>query len=275
MRLALFVAISLASLALAQPPGYKQPESNKDPKPTSQNGGPKKGAAPIEEAVGKAASDARGHTSTNAQELDNELKLVEYTRQLAEYTENLATYTKWLVLATVILGIIAGLQFWQSRVSAEALPKIERAYVFPYSLKGSVGGTSTFLQDGKEVGLIDFRLDIRLRNHGRTPAVIQDVLCDVRVCKTYREAINPKTQMFRPGLVIGSGRPTDERMERFRLDLQEVNHARAGGALILYFGEIHYQDMLGQNRVTAFLREFDFDTELLARPTTGGGNRWT
>jgi hypothetical protein len=195
----------------------------------------------------------------------------------------IATFTLWLV----VIGAWQGFQLQRTveatNRAADALPKIERAYLFAHQFSGSVGpSTTTRREDGQQVTMVHLRIGINFQNHGRTPAVIRDTVAAVKVCKTFAEATLADADAIKPaffprGWVIGSGEVRSTDLLDFEIAADKYNKAcGAEEGMIVVFGVVEYEDVLSETRTLRFMSEFRAQrAEAYRFPANGEGNSWT
>ncbi len=197
------------ALAQSQPPTpsgreARQPEKaksrNTDPK--SHNEQPNPAQPPIVvNVIPPAKTDAERAAEEEERKQKSALdrRLVDFTADLARYTYELAQFTAGVFLATVALGIatigllvMAIIQSrdtkWvakateeaanAARASADALPKIERAYIFVHPIWDNFD-SSIFNSNAREEILNGQSrkrvVKIQLANWGTTPAPILEI----------------------------------------------------------------------------------------------------
>ena len=159
-----------------------------------------------------------------------------------------------------------------AKSAAEAIPKIERAYVFLDRV--NTESTSTIVTTGgSSKRLISISFD--LRNHGKTPAILKEVFAEVRLCNDFSEATGAIGQFFPPGIIIST---TD--FHKFEcgaeVDAEEFDLAASlGKSMLLLFGSVRYADVLHQDRVTAFCWKYDFTSKLFNLSLDPDHNYWT
>jgi hypothetical protein len=180
---------------------------------------------------------------------------------------NLAVATDYLAGLTAVLALIAVVQLYlflrqlklsekaardaetaanAAKASADALPKIERAYVF---IEVSI---SDFIQNMHEIGHFD--ITVRLTNHGKTPALLTLVRSYVVWSESPPEALVEHEKADRPlppGLVVGAER-TFELTSQHGVD-GEVNRQLHDIASRMYFvGVVEYEDIMRVKHRTGF-----------------------
>jgi hypothetical protein len=165
------------------------------------------------------------------------------------------------VLLTVFTGLLAWFTFrlWRStenlwlstKASVEALPKMERAYVFvEIKLEEPLIHTPS--------GNAQSKISLYIWNHGRTPAALTKIrgYC-VIVEELPQELLKfPGSENELPtGLVIAGG---GYRVEHATCHISNVDMGDIeGGQRVLYcIGKIEYEDVMGVHRETGFCWQY-------------------
>lgn len=280
--LLLMVLFACALTTSAESPGNKEPVAKKGGKTTQQQEPAKLDTSSLERAIREAAKEAREKPDAHADEkLDIDRQLKEYTGHLAEYTSSLSSYTFWLVVATGVLGIIAVFQYRVGRDAADAFPRIERAYVFLDSAKGRTGARDDWREGGHVNMVRNIWVDFTIKNHGRTPAILIEVVTDVRLCRSLSEAANPahRSEVLVAGRLIAAGESGPDDILDTTVDHEALKaveaRPRVKDVRLVFFGKIRYFDVMRVERVTEFWRVFDYETDSFRHPADGEGNRWT
>ncbi len=239
----------------------------------------------------------KDETETNNDTKERELKAVvdsvkaQSDADLVKYTSYLATFTFLLFIAAAIQVVLflwqlrlmnkatedAGIAAEAAKESAEALPKIERAYVFldEVKIEGISSVVATNGPDGKQVShrIIDVRF--AFKNHGKTPAILKELFCEVRMCNDFSEAIYAKGTMFASGKIISAGEP-EGFFTKSTVNAPEYETAKTNGKpKLLLFGSIHYYDVLKQERETGFCWQCDFKSMEFRLALDPDHNNWT
>ena len=159
-----------------------------------------------------------------------------------------------------------------AKSTAEAIPKIERAYVFLECVE--VRNTSSVVSNGgssKRTITVTFKL----RNHGKTPAILKELFADIRLCNDFSEATRASGTIFPPGKVISANDfyefPWEGQVNAEDLELAET----LGKSMLLFFGSVNYMDILNQGRVTAFCWTYDFSSKVFTLSLDPDHNYWT
>lgn len=165
------------------------------------------------------------------------------------------------LFVVVFTGLLAAFTFqlrqsteklWrETKASVDALPKIQRAYVFvEVKLEERLVGTTNELAESK--------VSVYIWNHGKTPAVLTKLRGYTTVLpETPQELIHFKgnERELPPGLVIaGSG----YRIEQFtcRLSTDNLGDIERGDSVLYCAGRVEYEDVMGIHRETGFCWQY-------------------
>ena len=191
--------------------------------------------------------------------------------QAAKYQNDETTSSRRLVWITGILAIIAASQacvlIWQAselkksvkaakdaanaaQKSADALPLIERAYVFvsiPYHYVAPDKQAPAFIQGEVTVSLF---------NHGKTPAILNQVkvIIEPRTnCPS--DLIGDIKSEIPPGVVISSGGKYDINYP-FTFSAEQWGEIENVNLTLFCYGRIKYKDVLDNIRETGFCWDY-------------------
>jgi hypothetical protein len=175
-------------------------------------------------------------------------------------------FTIWLV---VVGGGQLGLFYFQLRLireslgpakeaaiaakaAAEALPAIERAYVFIIPEIRSLDLVPYISGVGGYYSQVE--IHFRIENHGKTPAVIKGV--DARL-KVLNDAPNNEIHLiveFVPDKILAGGASYEPHLSPRICEIDDTIAERieAGHSAIWFFGSIYYDDLFGKEHVTRF-----------------------
>ena len=133
-----------------------------------------------------------------------------------------------------------------AKASADALPKIERAYVF----------VEITLRDAQQklAGPSKVECDVIFTNHGKTPAILKRLRADAYWCDTApAELIKaPRSDRQMPdGMVIGAGKEFKLRLTRV-LDENEKHDLFDVVWSVYFVGLVEYDDIMGVTHRTGF-----------------------
>lgn len=134
-----------------------------------------------------------------------------------------------------------------AREAAEALPKIERAYVFAEVLLRKV--SSPFPE---------IPIDVCFHNHGKTPALITKLRAYPAILDSTPNALNefPGSENTLPqGLVITANGDYWEHTP-IKMSGEEWTNLKSLNKTLFCIGRIEYDDVLGRHRETGFCWHF-------------------
>lgn len=224
----------------------------------------------IRESIKEASEKPDAHS---AEKLDIDRQIRDYTGQLSAFTEKLSDYTRWLVVATVILGVIGigqGYLTWRSvRVAESALTDLERPYIFvDVSGAGFHEGVSRVMSGRLTLNITQttYPIEYRFVNHGRTTALLTAIRQRLHFgVAAIPQPIDPLTDPGEPlpqGTAIqGNGDmkyPIDARAAMPDDDSIIKNVLSGRGGVFLYLiGFVRYRDIFGKGHITGFCAKFD------------------
>jgi hypothetical protein len=210
-----------------------------------------------------------------------EQRTIEAIKSANEHTMTVATV--WIAGLTGLMLLVAGGQLWMffkqlkltqdavsagavaayaAKASAEALPKIERAYLFVEVLLNRA------IEFDKDSGAYWAEMLVRITNHGKTPAILTrfrayaDFL-DVapRQLINHDRANNPIPH----GLVIGSTLRHIEKIQRMLTVDEYASFSSAAGKLYAV-GLVEYDDVLKDRRTTGFCWQSSYPADFIIAP---------
>ena len=172
----------------------------------------------------------------------------------------IALYTLWLALFTLVLAV-STIGLWittffagkdtrkaanAAQKSAEALTTVERAYVFAK------------VEDIKiePIDNTDFQTmttSIFLQNHGKTPAIINNIRAVLTLEKPEIPIIEETT--FPAGLILGSDKWHRINIDK-RLNKAELDNVEAWNIPLFCCGRIKYSDVFSKEHETGFCWEY-------------------
>jgi hypothetical protein len=203
--IAIFVLMTSVAFAQSQNAPDNQPAREQAAKPTQpdQRGTDKEPLSvkilPGEQTKEQAEKENRDRHEQEQKALVDK-RLADDTQRLANSTDELARYTKWLVAVTLFLFFAAigqivlfyvQLKYMKTSVgdaheaavaakaSAESLPIIEGAYVFPNILNVTIADSFLGFSQVKELRQNRIKVEFEIRNFGKTPAIIQSCRADL------------------------------------------------------------------------------------------------
>lgn len=129
-----------------------------------------------------------------------------------------------------------------AKESAEALPKIERAYIF-----AAVGFDNSGV------------LTVELENHGRTPAILKS-MCATRTLNTTppQEFDNRHKSHIPDGIVIANGKPWPAVVTP-DISKEEWELIEGTQFTLFCYGVVEYKDILSQRRNTGFCWQLNYE----------------
>ena len=163
-------------------------------------------------------------------------------------------YTLWLMIFTGLL-FVCNILLWIStkkaadaaKKAANAMPVVERAYVFVKVEHARVIPSN---------GIITLTAYIMMENYGKTPAIINKI----RGVISLNKAIIPEIEETEipPGLVIGTGSDNFKREAiSILLKADEWANVKMRGIPIYGCGRIEYEDIFHGTHITGFCWDFD------------------
>jgi hypothetical protein len=217
------------------------------------------------DADGQSAKD--GPIASHSGDTDTENSIAEqfkkYREQQAETDDKLSFFNTLLVVVGLIQGLalaytalVSNKAANAAKEAAEALPLMERAYIFVHhvtspDLRSSVTlGSST--QDR-------FTIRYSFKNHGRTPAIIQDRYAVAR----YLKFSTPDKTRGRPmsaSIVISPGDISQEYEVPVPIIGEDFENAKKNVGRVYFWGNLGYLDIFGERREIYFFVEWDFDS---------------
>lgn len=155
--------------------------------------------------------------------------------------------------------------------SADAIPHIERAYVFFWDVQRR--DFSFVPRPGRTVVIPTSGQNVIYRNCGKTPAVIVKTKLE---CDVFTQPPNPASapeKTLPSGAVIGAG----DDWPRGKVDVskEKIERAKSEGAEIYLYGEITYRDIFKNEQRTWFCRRWTGDQFVLGDLTDEKLNGYT
>ena len=141
-----------------------------------------------------------------------------------------------------------------AKAAAEALPQLERAYVFfSYAtcdeLKNGFGEETTIVRMCK--------IQYGVKNHGRTPAILDRFSVNFR----FVDKRLPERELIKDlpsRLIISAGEDKRDNDQKGPLTRVEYKRAEADDGRIYFWGATAYKDVFGQRHKTGFCAEWNF-----------------
>lgn len=163
-----------------------------------------------------------------------------------------------------------------SRESADAAIAGERAYVFlegVYNVMLSDLAPRDGIGPATEYSRKVFSGKFTLRNYGKTPAILTELMADIQTFNSYGEPAPIRTDIS-GGTILSSGSPTIQDFE-CNISMQEYEAAKSKGRpMILFIGKVTYKDFLKQIRWTKFSWLYDFQTSSFGVSLDPTWNDW-
>jgi hypothetical protein len=143
--------------------------------------------------------------------------------------------------------------------SADALPAIERAYLF---LDDEIEANFVNVTREKNGDRMEAVVKFSFRNHGKTPAILKGIKGTAGHSSSYPEVGRKSLALiegeFPDGVVVTSGRKSRPFECECFMDKANFEEARGGFGYIVFFGEVRFSDVLEDTWRVGFCREYDF-----------------
>lgn len=166
-----------------------------------------------------------------------------------------ALFTGVLTVATILLWIETKKASDGAKRAAEALPAIERAYLFLDADR--MGALNERL--GSEGGISSSLLEVSFKNYGRTPAIFEGIskAC-VYSATGYPAPRNAQDATIPAGLVVAQGGGMGPFPCVVSVTSGEITQAETGNGAIFLIGEVSYFDVQRRRRITRFCWRYNF-----------------
>jgi hypothetical protein len=206
---------------------------------------------------------------------DNEHELVRATWALVAVTFALALVTGFLFATTRTAARAA-------KESAEALPKLERAYLFEtVTMTTQISGVATQLS--LKQGEIDLegsipedvfpRFSVRLVNHGKTPAIIKSVLLGADHFNNTDEPTSWSFNRIQTEHVLNPSQELPyEIRDTIPISEEALAELKAGRLSLKVYGKITYEDVFERSHETAWYWQYNGFGESFQRYRRKGQN---
>jgi len=157
------------------------------------------------------------------------------------------------LLATACAAVAASQAARAAQKSADAIPNIERAYVFFWDVERD--DRTYKLGDGRTTTLLSDRRIVVYKNCGKTPAIITKTRLN---CDVFAEPPIPQTapeKELPSGAIIdaGGGWPRG----KVSVTKEKIERAKAEDATIYLYGEITYRDIFKKEQRSWFCRRWN------------------
>jgi len=175
------------------------------------------------------------------------------------------TYTFWLMIFTGVLAI-STIGLWivtirdgkhtekaanAAKDSADALPIIERAYVFVEEIMWQ----NLFVDE--PIQPVTNYLSVRFINHGNTPAIIRKVFVLPDKVIVYPTSVDIGDFKIPEGIVVSSREDKKSGVISIITSAEEIKKIREGTLKLICYGCIIYEDILRKERRTYFCWEYN------------------
>lgn len=277
----LFALLILTSVAFAQSQGPSPPVGEKgqakstttqqDPAAEPKNASQPPIIVNVLPAP-KSESEQANETRERHEKANTDRRLVEFTADLASYTARLyyatlavAIATICLVLATVGLVIFGVIQTGQMKIaakaaqtSAESLPIIEGAYVYPSIIKVDIADSLGAFQNS-EISTNRLLIEYEFKNFGKTPAIIQRLGAGLihhnpRASGAVGLALAPVDKSI-IAANDGTGKMAAEITGFSRANWETV---AAEKTQIIFYGSVVYSDIFGESWSFSFNWQYSY-----------------
>jgi hypothetical protein len=142
--------------------------------------------------------------------------------------------------------------------AAEALPRLERAYIF---IQPKISLKTAFIMYGETSGTIPDNVGVEflITNHGKTPAIIMsmDIRCDFWTSAPDNSQHIP-SKLLGNEVVLEAGKSLPEERITIKqfLNPDAVKALAKGDAYVWFSGSILYNDIFGEQRRTSFRHRY-------------------
>lgn len=186
-----------------------------------------------------------------------------------------AVATVFIAIFTIVLTLVTGRQARLTKIaadaaekaadaakaSAEALPNVERAYLFLDGKLESQLHWPTATSEKRESVIRPI-----FKNHGKTPAILKELYWDVLVLDRLpgqREVDALRGGPFPVSLIIGSGGKSEPFDVPFSIDGSDVDSILLSRSRYMYFvGRVRYDDVFGKTHETGFCIQYRRSSEM-------------
>ena len=172
-----------------------------------------------------------------------------------------AIFTGLLTFSTIGLWLVTRDASNAAKAAGEALPKMERAYVFFNSLTcaqlGEPGDIVLLIWKQNPTKTANFRLLYGFKNHGRTPAIVTSLNVYARFVagEISEKVVGDPLPM---PLVVSGGESPPESSFNCVVTGAEYQEARAGHGYIFFWGKIAYLDVFEAQHETGICAHWHF-----------------
>lgn len=178
-----------------------------------------------------------------------------FTFLLAIFTLVLAISTIGLWIVTVRASKHTEKAANAAKDSADALPIIERAYVFVEEIMWQ----NRFVDE--PIQPVTNYLSVRFINHGNTPAIIRKVFVLADKLIVYPISIDIGDFKIPEGIIVSSREDKKSGVISIMTSAEEIKKIREGTLKLICYGCIIYEDILRKERRTYFCWEYNKSLE--------------
>ena len=142
-----------------------------------------------------------------------------------------------------------------ARKNAEALPEVERSYLFIYTVEWFREEDRILTENGTDQSTIT----VWVLNAGKTPAVLRRLNLDAAIRDSYptREEIHPIIDNTIPdGKIMRSTNKADAFTAKVRISTEQWGRIEKSQTKLLCYGRIEYKDIFGKDHATGFCYEW-------------------
>ena len=204
-----------------------------------------------------------------AQEAEDREEKKAADRWLVRWTAMLFVATVGLILATGVLGYFGSHQARDmkasikaaqdaanaAKASAESLPIIEGAYVYPVILDENIAESMTAFEADSRYHARSLIVTFQIKNFGKTPAIILSCNADL----IHPDSIHGTRTIEFEGrivrdMVLGAGEATKENMETAIDDFSRIEFVsvKNGDSHLTFNGHVAYADIFGNTWIYRF-----------------------
>ena len=174
---------------------------------------------------------------------------------IAFFTWCLMVVTAWLAWATLRLWSVTKIAADAAKTSAESLPIIEGAYVYPVIVFENIADSMGAFEQVSDLATNQLRVLFKIKNFGKTPAIVLSCNADlIHPDQTIlMRAIDYEGRIIRD-FVLGAGEETKEVLETEIKDFRRAEFAsvKSGDSHVTFNGHVAYADIFGNTWIYRF-----------------------
>jgi hypothetical protein len=142
-------------------------------------------------------------------------------------------------------------------ISAEHLPRVERAYLFlSLEVKSSTGDFVDRVKDSR------WSIEYGFTNHGKTPAIIEELDVMASFWGSGWPAVETATRIpMQKGWAISAGESQGGYSTEFPLRADQIKRAMEKSGYILFWGKVVYRDVFGASHESGWCRAYEFEND--------------